>query len=139
MKPTVTIKKINVPVVNMLLELKKRGVSLENLTSENPDVVEVVRGCPNLISAVINKQVTDKFSVDPEKIFAVRELYKVNDEVSSVVGENIVYEIWFGPKREDSWVVLGSSYNMLYGSFSSNGKLTMKPVDKENVTATGEI
>ena len=139
MKPTVTIKKINVPVVNMLLELKKRGVSLENLTSENPDVVEVVRGCQNLISAVINKQVTDKFSVDPEKIFAVRELYKINDEVSSIVGENIVYEIWFGPKREDSWVVLGSSYNMLYGSFSSNGKLTMKPVDKDNVTATGEI
>jgi len=139
MKPTVTIKKINVPVVNMLLELKKRGVSLENLTSENPDVVEVVRNYPNLISAVINKQVTDKFSVDPEKIFAVRELYKINDEVSSIVGENIVYEIWFGPKREDSWVVLGSSYNMLYGSFSSNGKLTMKPVDKENVTATGEI
>ena len=139
MKPVVTIKKINVPVVNILLDLKKRGVSLENLSAEDPEVVNAVINHPDLLGLAVNKHATDKFSVDPEKILAVEELNKVKPEVAEILGEDITYRIWFTPKQEDCWTVLGSSYNMLYGSFSSNGKLTMKPVNKDNVTAMGDI
>lgn len=140
MKPVVTIKKINVPVVNILLDLKKRGVSLESLTPDNPEVIDAVgKSHMNLLVEVVSKNVTDKFSVDPDKILAVEELNKVKQEVADIIGEDIIYRIWFTPKREDSWTVLGSSYNMLYGSFSSNGKLTMKPVDKDSVMTDGEI